>query len=229
MKFWILQLPCILKTDPVSWPVRLFTWKSRLDNAVCSCSCEMVRMYSRIYVFSYSGLVRHIWKMNVWHYEGPTGAEVVEAKNIYRTRNALVLGRCLQHIHGDVICVRCDEPYILYVQTVHFRTQEILEHAPITSGIYCNSFLLSVLKYVRSDDDGRWYTALTMAEWRGHLWRLVHVRRISLTPRGEGLPVHLSQEKAMGFIRHHFYFVMFMLCNSKTWLKQLASEWPTIV
>jgi len=59
----------------------------------------------------------------------------VEAKNIYRLRNALVLGRCLQHIHRDVSCVRCDEPYILCVQTVHFRTQEVLEHARITSGI----------------------------------------------------------------------------------------------
>jgi hypothetical protein len=63
------------------------------------------------------------------------GVEVVEAKNIYQSRNALVLGRFLQHIHGDVACVRCDEPYILCVQTVHFRTQEVLEHAPITSGV----------------------------------------------------------------------------------------------
>jgi len=61
--------------------------------------------------------------------------EVAEAKNNYRLRNALVLGRCLQLIRGDVYCVRCDEPYILCVQTVHFRTHEVPKHARITSCI----------------------------------------------------------------------------------------------
>jgi hypothetical protein len=36
MKFWILQVPCILKTGPIMRPVQLFTWESRLDIAICS-------------------------------------------------------------------------------------------------------------------------------------------------------------------------------------------------